>query len=368
MSLIKREFLLGLKELRYPGNAEQLWGNFDRDGTGNISFMEFVPEDALDLARFKAWVLQKFGGFQELFRVFDNDKNGKLSFDEFEQACHREGLPDRLKDSVETLFALVADPKRKRGMDVITMDDLVFLEKWKPPAYLWEPPDEVGAAKFKDALSRRYNQNPWLAWRKALDKDGSMRVGFSEFSEVCRELAKAGLREAAPKSVSAVYVGFDKDRSGWFTLEDWDATAYNHLLAFVTWARQRFRKVSELFRSMEDISGEGLSLGAFRRGIKEGPHKLELDSESIEDLFEGLTREPIQYIDGRMRAGRIIQAQFTYLDQWNPDKEAEENQAWEQMASKRMSLKRGYSIDMQKHLLNQGLFHYEKAEKHPEDT
>jgi Ca2+-binding EF-hand superfamily protein len=339
MSLHKKEFMLGLKDLRYPGDAGQLWGAFDRDQTGTVSFLEFAPENALDLARWKAWALAKFGSIRGLFHALDKDKNGKISFAEFTEACQREGLPDRLKESVDVLFTLVADARHK---DVITGGKLDFLDVWRPPAYLWEAEDSIAAIQFKEAVARRYNHNPWLAWRRVLDKNNSMRVGFSEFIEACRELSKAGIREAAPRSVTALYVAFDKDRSGWFTLRDWDQLAYTHLQRFVAWSSKGFRKVSECLRSMEEVSGEGVSLSAFRRAVK----PLEMESEEMESLFEGLSQKPIQIVNGRMKASRILSCHYHYLDGWRPEEEAQESEAWEKMASRKMSLKRGYSIDM----------------------
>jgi len=130
MSLAKREFVTGLKDLKFPGNPEVLWALFDRDGTGTISFLEFAPEQGLDLARWKMWAVSKFGSVQGLFRFMDQDKSGTVSIREFKQACIAAGLPSQLKDSIETLFQMVDDPNDKSGRGGLTENELAFLDVW----------------------------------------------------------------------------------------------------------------------------------------------------------------------------------------------------------------------------------------------
>merc|ERR1740121_1109086 len=95
----------------------------------------------------------------------------------------------------------------------ISQTELRFLDVWKPPAYLWEEPDSEAFDRFKQALLVKHNGNPLLAWRRALDKDSSMRVSYEEFLVQCKYLAKHGIPEAAPKcGVTALYASLDNDR------------------------------------------------------------------------------------------------------------------------------------------------------------
>merc|ERR1712190_276314 len=93
------------------------------------------------------------------------------------------------------------------------------------------------------------------------------------------------------RGVPALYLAFDKDHSGWFSLKDFDENSYRLLIAFATWAKEEFGKVSLLVKQWEKEEGQGIGLNAFRKGIK----PLALSSEEVEYLFEGLNLESIAY-------------------------------------------------------------------------
>merc|ERR1712070_370519 len=99
MTISKNEFTQGLTSLGYSARKlVELWVCLDRDYTGSLSFMEFAPEHALDLARFKHWFETTFGSVQNLFKALDTDGNGRLSIEEFKAACTMKGLPTWLKE------------------------------------------------------------------------------------------------------------------------------------------------------------------------------------------------------------------------------------------------------------------------------
>jgi len=186
----KHEFLQGMRKLDYPGCLEALWSSLDRDHTGSLSFMEFAPEHALDLARFKHWAVECFGSVKASFKALDADGNGRLTFEEFNASCLSEGLPSHLKDSIRMLFLLVDDPNDYSSRGTITSDEMVFLDTWQCPVYLREKADMVGRMQLQQALLERHDDNALAAWRLELDRDSSMRVNFQEFSTACHRLAR----------------------------------------------------------------------------------------------------------------------------------------------------------------------------------
>jgi len=326
MTLYKREFSQGLRDLDYGGHLDHLWEALDRDTTGLISFMEFDPEHALDLARFKGWAVKEFGSMRQLLRAMDSDRNGKVSYDEFKSFCDDRGLPDKLKPSVRTLFLLIDDPSDLETRDTLTEDEVDFVDAWQPPPYLWELPDFAARRRLQDALLTRHNENPLLAWRKGLDLDMSMKVSYEEFVLACSRLAKEGLAEAEPPGgVAPLYCAFDCDHSGWFTLRDWDETCFDQLASFTRFLKAEFKKVVQYMLKYEEFRDSGVTCADFRQSVK----SLDLDFDSVEDLFEGLSMKIIRKdTKGHRLPGRMHYKDVKFLDNWRPDEEVQEDAAW----------------------------------------
>lgn len=340
MRLSKREFIAGLKELQYDGSIEPLWISMDKDTTGIVSFLEFAPEHALDLTRFKHWATQQFGSLQDLFRAMDEDKDGKVTFPEFQNACQTHGCPTRLMGSISVIFLLLDYQIDNVGLGTITVDELAFLDKWKPPDYLWQESDAEARDKFKAALMRKHSKNPFLVWRKVLDKDGSMRVSYEEFRIMCKHLTRLGFSEVdLAERATHMYCAIDEDRSGWFTLKDWDEGAYDSVVTFVHKIKATYPKISAWVRAHE---GEHVSLSVFRKEFK-----LLLGTTVLERLFEGLSLEPIIREDGKIKAGTITKAEVACLDAWDPEAEAREDEHWCIIASEHMDManRRGMTTD-----------------------
>jgi len=344
MSVSKVEFLKSLREHNYEGKPFELWEVLDRDHSGIVSFIEFAPEAALDLAQFKHWADTHFGGVIDAFVACDSDKRGKMGVKEFFNACVAIGLPERLHDSLHTLVAMLHNSHDRKTRGIITKDQIVFLDAWKPPEYIWVSPDFNTRVGFQNALAMRHSGNHLLAWRKTLDKDGSMRVNWQEFKDACHKMMRAGISSSVPRTaegIAALFCAFDHSRSGWFTLRDWHVRSWEVLRSFTHWARQKYGKVSRSITEWEESPGEGIRLNAFRRQTKE----LEFSPDESEELFEGLSLEVTRFKDGSLRRGTIVAKELWFLDKWRPDDELAEVEAWKEMASKRISLPGDASFD-----------------------
>merc|ERR1719210_3030381 len=111
--------------------------------------------------------------------------------------------------------------------------------------------------------------NPLLAWRKDLDKDSSMRVNFNEFVVACGRLGRSGAVENPAVDLVSLYCALDQNRSGWFTLHDWDQQTFHLLLQFRHWAKNKCGKVVQFIRSLEDNSKTGINSQIFRQGTRD---------------------------------------------------------------------------------------------------
>lgn len=331
MTITKAEFLKGVNDLNYPGKAATLWSIYDSDHTGLLTITEFVPVAALQLAKFKHWADEKFGSVQNGFHHFDNDHNGKMTMQEFVQGCHAQDFPSELKDSVQALFA-VMDDGRGAGKANVTADEMAFLDAWKCPDYLWVQPDNQARAAFQHALAARHGGNHIIAWRKALDKDKSMRVSFSEFTETSRNLARHGVPEAVPaRGVSALFCAVDQCRRGWFTLRDWHEESWNLLARFRQWvlaAYPKEKKVSDCFKDWDTHSSSAITIGTFKSHVQ----TLDMTSDEKEYLFEGLSLQVEAWSEEKNRYafGTLTRAELKFLDAWDPETEKQEAVAWDE--------------------------------------
>eukprot|EP00929_Paragymnodinium_shiwhaense_P116402 TRINITY_DN8590_c0_g1_i1.p1 TRINITY_DN8590_c0_g1~~TRINITY_DN8590_c0_g1_i1.p1 ORF type:complete len:1661 (-),score=510.83 TRINITY_DN8590_c0_g1_i1:48-5030(-) len=74
-----------------------------------------------------------------------------------------------------------------------------------------------GARGFKELLKRRFG-TVTAAWRVFLNRDGSGRLGFCEFCQVCRDMGYGG-------NVKALWTELDTDEGGFISLDELDHEA-----------------------------------------------------------------------------------------------------------------------------------------------
>lgn len=315
MNLNKTEFLTGLRQLCFRGDLLKLWDALDSDGTGTLSFLEFAPEHAMDLARLKQWACETCGSLRGLFKAMDDDGNGKVSLQEFGEACLRLGLPISLQSSIGVLFDLLDDPSDATSVGTLTETELSFLDAWKCPAYLTEKANAAAALAFRTAIIERHSCSALVAWTVALDRDFSMKVNFDEFSGACKRLARQGMAEADPAcGVASMYCAIDVQRKGWFTLRDLDQEAYRCLHSFVIGARNVFGKVSNLIRAHEKNANCGVTVSQFLKVLKD---KLGMHKDAANFIYYGLASHE--------RGPRLFPAEVLFLDKWDPDLEMHED-------------------------------------------
>jgi len=325
MKLSKVEFKMGLTHLMYKQDLDKLWQIFDRDQTGWVSFLHFAAEDAVVLSYFKHWADSKFGSSEDLFRALDTQKDGKLTVPEFCKGLKRLGFQtaDNTDFTLRTLFELIDDAGDVDSKKSITVKEMAFLDRWECPEYMWCQPDYDAKVPFLKATIERFRNNPLLAWRKALDTDGSMRVSYYEFIKAYKSMSSRKLvPEMSSKHLPALFRALDRCCCGWLSLRDFDEATYNSLVAFSKWATESFGKVSLSCKALagpED--GDKVKFQFFKKGVKAG---LGLNKDEAWRLFEGLSLES-------KKGGTIKPDELFFLDRWDFKAEIEEEMAWDRM-------------------------------------
>mmetsp|Transcript_163183 Transcript_163183/g.523373 ORF Transcript_163183/g.523373 Transcript_163183/m.523373 type:complete len:614 (-) Transcript_163183:326-2167(-) len=334
MIITHSEFFRGMKELSYKGNLETLWKLIDRDTTGNISFLEFAPEAALQLTRFKKWATDNFGTATNLFLALDADRSGSVTLKEFTQGCKAKGLPANEQEGMRTLFRLMDnDAAGVRGAGSIDKEEILFLDKWQPPPYLLAEADVGARERLFNALLARHNDNSFMAWRRALDKDSSMRVSYEEFVIQCQALLRSGMREASPPcGIPAMYAAIDQARSGWFTFKDWDSQTHSWLLAWVKYCRTECGSCTKFLQRCiaecnADIKNDiGVDFKTFSKSLNKA--EIGLAPSQRLAVFEGL-QAPTKR--GQSDGGRLTSADLIFLQTWDPDQEERDENLWESL-------------------------------------
>merc|ERR1719359_1521671 len=92
MKLTYLEFVKGLRDQNFPGDARLIFQILDRDRSGQLEYFHFDPSGALELASFVSWCKARMGGIKQAFRQMDADRNDKLTFQELRDGCRKYGF------------------------------------------------------------------------------------------------------------------------------------------------------------------------------------------------------------------------------------------------------------------------------------
>merc|ERR1712194_6862 len=185
----------------------------------------------------------------------------------------------------------------------------------------------------------RYNDNAFLAWRRVLDRDASMRVSYEQFLLECKELVKRGFAEAAPPGgATSLFLAIDRSRSGWFSLKAWDEDSFEVLKKFSDFVKEKgnpskFFKYAESFgedwNQSNDSSSSGLSYASFSAATR----SLGFDSAARTKLFEGL-QQSNKKLEGRN--GKLKLTDFKFLQDWDHIREANDALIWKSLVGEQL--------------------------------
>jgi len=304
MKIGMRQFERKCMEIGFRGNIPALWKYADKSGDGIISLLELDTTSAMELAKFKVLIRERFRDVvPEAFRFLDTNRSGRVNKVTF--IAKMQGL--RYNGRAARLFDLLD----RQGLGMLTVGQIMFLDIWRMPAYIYQQPDFKMLKNIRNNLLE-VHEHHLRAWRH-IDKDGTMRLSYEEFRGACNDiliffaggnkrgqsqpLSKEALLGVAharglPRNeaeVAAAWRVMDKDCAGFIYLRNWDMESHQHLSKFKLWCDKVHGGMVNAFRVL-DGSGSGASSNAKLSATElkrcaVGPDGCKAD---LQFLFDGL--------------------------------------------------------------------------------
>lgn len=182
MRLGEKLFVRRCLDLGFSGNVQALYRYVDNDENGTISFAELDSTSAMLLAGFKSFVCLHFEGSTELaFQYMDTTRSGRVRKHQFVVMMKEFGY----RGPASRLFDLLD----RQGFGYIHERELKYLTSWRPQPYLLSTPNFLAMEAVKECFADVHG-SLFMAWRKALDVDCTMRLTWEEFCVACKELKK----------------------------------------------------------------------------------------------------------------------------------------------------------------------------------
>jgi len=259
MVLQKAQFFKACSEMGWSGDVRKLWkslGKGGRDETvgSHICIDDWDPKTAEILAHFRAWISINFPkGSAEAFNHLDRCNKKSVHLDEFLVVLQESGFSKPAK----TLFHGLD----KRGTKTLVAEDLLFLDRWRPPGFLLATPNQGAVDLFKAMLLSRY-RSYLLSWRKILDTDNSNRCDWTEFQIACnKHLQFTG-------DMPGAWRALDKDLVGYITLAQIDAHSAETLRSFKEWSTKEFGSVRSAFQVFDTNASGDISIKEFQHACR----------------------------------------------------------------------------------------------------
>lgn len=352
MVISKHEFFKALNNLGYVGDNNELWQILDRDDSNSLLFQHYCPEAAMQLAAFKEWAHIKFGNVAGLCTSWDTRRDGKLNMTEFRAGCKKHGLEN--EDIIDVVFEMYGESKRRGRQREMQIDVLKTLEQWDSTEYFLVEPDTESFNQLKYELLQRHNGNALSAWRKEIDRDGSMRLNFLEFHQLVKKFQTKHI-VGETFNTPGVWRAMDSNMSDWVSAKEFDQQAYQLVVDFKKAATQRFGSCQKFLAHIEK---QPVALGSFQKAMSQlglcrytpkemdpedvtrsslahcdkAAHALFAQEQFKEDsqmLFEGLD------VDS---SGALTAPDVLCVDNWDAEEDAAEEDAWHSIVKIRMSL------------------------------
>jgi len=311
MRMGQGQFLRGLHDLGFSGDAKGIFRDLNRDQTGTLLFFHFAPEEAIAVGEFLLWVRQHHGSLAELSVAAD--KRHQLSRQQFLQLCKRKGF------SNEHALELTFDLLDKDGNGFIVRTELALLDQWDYPEWLTAKADPEAAATCKHKLLESCQGNALLAWRH-LNRSGSMRVAWHDFRTACRKL----LSQEDCLMLASAWRSIDDDLSGWLSLREFDKETYEQLTGFVSWIDTTHDGMLGAFPKLNANQGSKdahIFQTEFRKVCKDSG----FGDNVLIKIFQGLD------VDS---TGSVSMNEVRFLQYWKVDTELKEEEAWNKLTRK----------------------------------
>jgi len=299
MKLGERQFLRGCESINFTGNAAALWKYIDSDQSGSITILELHAPSAVMLAKFKEFIQPAGTSMEEAFCKLDGNQSMRIYKDEFVRRMREL----EFEGPVNRLFELLDRNVRC----FIALEDFYFFDKWQPPPYIFVEPSFEGLKRMKEVFIETKG-NLLAAWRKALDRDGTMRISWDEWRHACSELLLKTGALGLPRTVdevAAVWRAMDEDCSGWIAMREWDPESFAVVAEFKRWAERNHGGVVKAFKALDGSANCKLSEGELKKAAR-GPDGVKGD---LELFFDGLRVNSSTWV--------LTENEVKFLDDWD---------------------------------------------------
>ncbi|CAE7365634.1 unnamed protein product [Symbiodinium sp. KB8] len=302
MMLHKGQFFKACVNLKWRTDVKGLWEILDTDTSGTIGIEELDFKAAEELALFRQFVMQKFGNATRTFAVPVRQSDLNVSEVEFLQALKEFGYEQRDKHLFHALD--------RHGKKKINLEDILFLDSWKPMEFLLASPSLESAQNFKNRLREKFGTF-LRAWKMVLDMDGSNTCTWEEFRLTCK---KIGFKH----DIAGAWRALDQKMAGTINLSDIDPASSSVLLDFRNWAMEEFGSVRAMFSVFDEDGSKSLSLKEFKRACRIYG-------------FRGNLKGLFNILDGT-GTGTLSVDEVVFLDRWATQTEADMEKAADSMS------------------------------------
>merc|ERR1719317_1764697 len=136
----------------------------------------------------------------------------------------------------------------------------MFLDRWKPPAFLTVPPNPVAREDIKQGLVAKYGYY-LKAWRRAMDPRSQNRCNWRDFQIGCAKIGFVG-------DIAGAWRALDYNMSGDITLFEIDPLSCETLRSFKLWADEQFGSVRSTFSVFDEDGSNSVTGREFRRAAR----------------------------------------------------------------------------------------------------
>lgn len=288
MTVTRADLFKVCRVINWKGDVRALWKALDFDLSGITTLEELDPQCAQLLAHFKTWAEGQFGPKPSamLWKAFDRQRKRKLSHQQFANECKAHGFENQLK----TLSGWLD----WRNQKFIEIEDLGFLDTWRPPPWLVAKPNPDAADQLRRLLKQKYGHS-LKAWRAVMDKDNSNSCNWHEFTDAAKHIK-------FPGDVAGAWLALDEDLSGFISLNEIDRNANSALVEFRQWAVEEFGSVAMAFKMLDTDHSNELTYTEFRFAVRNYGFAGDLPV-----LFENLDQGRSQRLEFR---------EVAFLDGW----------------------------------------------------
>jgi len=287
-----------------------LWAALDRNHDGQVTLEEFNCHTALALASLQRWARKSplLGSCAAIWETPEAaDASRKRSGTWF---SGKKMLVGTLRETLQSLQWPGANNASTRSLvfgaldiancGLITLADLQWLDRWRPPEWVYAEPDPEALKELREILAEAYG-HPLRAWRCILDKDDSNHLDYNEFLAACKQIRFGG-------NPASAWRALDTDILGRVSMKQYDPESAQLLHSFKAWTEVNFGSVKHFFKAMDTDNNGDVTYPELKRAC----HKLHWHGD-VQLLFDCLDIDRAKDCD---KARNLSLAEVAFLDSW----------------------------------------------------